>query len=83
MSFCPFNKFNKIFGTPGKGAHSFRLLHSALVDYVLTLVGAILIAYLTNIPVVLTTISLFIIGIIIHILFGIPTEAVKYLGLAC
>ena len=56
MTFCPFIKFNKIFGTPGKGVHSFRLLNTALVDYVLTLLGAILLTYLTNIPLVLTTI---------------------------
>jgi len=83
MTFCPFVKFNKIFGSPGKGVHSFRLLNSALVDYVLTLLGAILLAYLTNIPLVLTTIGLLLLGIILHVLFGIPTEAVKYLGLTC
>lgn len=83
MTFCPFIKFNKIFGSPGKGVHSFRLLNTALVDYVLTLLGAILLTYLTNIPLVLTTIGLLLLGIILHVLFGIPTEAVKYLGLTC
>lgn len=83
MTLCPFIKFNTIFGSPNKGVHKFRLVNSALVDYVLTIIGAILLASFTNIPLVLTTIGLFIIGIILHVLFGIPTEAVKYLGLKC
>ncbi len=83
MTLCPLVKFNKIFGSPGKGVHSFQIMNTAMVDYILTILGAFLMTYLTNIPLVLTTIGLFILGIIMHILFGIPTDAVKYLGLAC
>ena len=83
MTLCPFIKFDKILGTPDKGFHKFRILNSALVDYVGTLIAAFVLAYLTQIPIVLTTIALFILGIIVHTLFGIPTEAVKYLGLHC
>ena len=83
MSLCPFSKFNKIFGIPGKGVHSFRILDVAAVDYFLTLIGAFLLSYLTQVPLVLSTIGLLILGIILHTLFGIPTNAVKYLGLSC
>tara|TARA_Y100000389_G_C17465750_1_gene525372 strand:+ start:3659 stop:3910 length:252 start_codon:yes stop_codon:yes gene_type:complete len=83
MTFCPFVKFNKILGIPGKGVHYYQILNTAMVDYFLTLFGSFLLTYLTNIPLVLTTIFLFILGIIMHILFGIPTEAVKYLGFIC
>lgn len=83
MTLCPLIKFNKLLGIPGKGVHSFQILNTAMADYFLTLIGAFLLAYLTHIPLVLTTILLFILGIVLHILFGIPTEAVKYLGLTC
>ena len=83
MSLCPFSKFNKIFGIPGKGVHRFRILDVAAVDYFLTLIGAFILSYLTQVPLVLTTIGLFILGIILHTLFGVPTNAVKYLGLSC
>ena len=80
---CAFSKFNKIFGISGKGVHHFRILDVAAVDYFLTLIGAFLLSYLTQIPLVLSTIGLLILGVILHILFGIPTNAVKYLGLSC
>ena len=83
MSLCIFSKFNKIFGESGKGVHRFRLFNTAVVDYILTILGAFLLTYLTHIPLVLTTIGLLVFGIILHILFGIPTDAVKYLGLTC
>ena len=83
MSFCPFAKFNKLFGTPNKGIHSIKFLKTSLLDYLITLLAAFLLTYLTNIPLVLTTIGALILGIIVHILFGIPTEAVKYLGFTC
>ena len=87
MSLCVFSKFNKIFdkifGIPGKGVHKFRILDVSAIDYILTLIGAFILSYLIQVPLVLTTIGLLIVGIILHILFGIPTSAVKYLGLLC
>ena len=83
MSLCPLSKFNKIFGIPGKGVHHFRILDVAAIDYFLTLIGAILLSYLTRVPLVLSTIGLLILGVILHAAFGIPTNAVKYLGLSC
>ena len=83
MNMCPLHRFNKIFGEPGKGFHSFHILNTAMGDYIATLVGAFLTSYISGIPLVLTTIFLFILGLVLHILFGIPTEAVKYLGLTC
>ena len=83
MTVCPLIKFNKILGIAGKGIHRFRIFNTALVYYVLTIIGALLLTYLTNIPLVITTIGLFILGIFLHIIFGIPTQAVKYLGLVC
>ena len=80
---CPFSKFDKIFGIAGKGVHRIRILDVAAVDYFLTLIGAFIISYLTQIPLILTTIGLFTLGVILHILFGVPTSTVKYIGLSC
>jgi hypothetical protein len=80
---CPFKKYSKIFGIPNEGVHKYRLLDVALVDYVLTILLAIFLSKLTKIPLVISTIMMFVLGIILHMLFGINTSAVNYLGLAC
>lgn len=85
MTLCPFSKHQDIFGKVGEGVHKIRIpgTDTALVDYVLTLLLAILLSYLTKWPLVLTTILMFIIGIILHTLFGVKTKAVKALRLNC
>jgi hypothetical protein len=83
MSLCPFNKFKNIFGIPNQGVHKYKFLDVSIIDYILTLVLAIIWSYFTNFPLVLSTIISFILAIILHTLFGVPTSAVKYLGLNC
>jgi hypothetical protein len=74
-------KYKYIFGKPMEGPHQYRFLDTAIVDYILTIVGAILLTFFSGIPIVLTTIGLLTLGIICHILFGIPTLTTKYLGI--
>jgi|688.fasta_scaffold127778_5 hypothetical protein len=58
-----------IFGIPGKGLHSVRVLNLAVVDILATLfVGAIL-AYYTGVNVYGMWVGLFILGIFVHRLF--------------
>jgi len=83
MTLCPFKSSSDIFGLPTKGFHKIRLLDVALGDYMGTIFLAILLSYLTAVPLVLSTIFMYILGIILHILFGIPKSAIKYLGLTC
>jgi|TARA_Y100000389_G_scaffold195060_1_gene225897 hypothetical protein len=83
MNVCPLKKYKDILGIPRKGAHSLRLLDTAVVDYILTILLAILITYITTIPLVITTIISFILGIILHIIFGVETNTVKFLGIKC
>jgi hypothetical protein len=83
MDFCPFKQFRNILGTPGKGAHKYKLFNTAIVDYALSLLGAVLITYLTAVPLVLTTIGVLIAGIILHVLFGVNTNTLQYLGIRC
>ena len=80
---CIFKKYKNIFGMPGKGVHSIRFAGTALVDYVLTLLVAIITTFVTNIPLELTTIGWFIIGVVLHILFGVQTSTMKYLNINC
>ena len=75
-----FCKYKDIFGIPGKGFHSVRLMDVALGDYVGTILLAILMSHVTKYPLVLTTIFMFILGLVLHILFCVPTSASKFLG---
>ena len=73
---CPFVKYKNILGELGKGVHRFRFLNSAVVDYILT-------TFLSGVPIVITTVGWFILGFILHILFGVETYTLKYLGIKC
>lgn len=81
--YCPFDRFKNIFGGLNEGIHSIRFLDTASVDYFLSILGAMLLTYLTKIPLVLTTIGILLFGLILHVLFGVNTNSVKFLGLSC
>jgi len=83
MTSCPFSKYKNIFGEPNTGIHSFRFFDMAIFDYIFSILGAILITFLTKIPLVITTILVLVLGIILHMLFGVETQAVKFLKINC
>ena len=35
---CPFSKYKHILGIPKKGVHRYRLLGTAIIDYILTII---------------------------------------------
>jgi hypothetical protein len=76
--FCPY-KF--ILGIPKQGVHSYRLFNLAIVDVLMTVVGAALIAYFTNNMKYFLHIlgGLFLSGIILHRLFCVRTTVDKLL----
>jgi hypothetical protein len=80
---CPFNTFKNIFGIPKTGLHSIRFLDTAIIDYILTILISCITTYFSSIPLVLTTIIWFVIGIILHILFGVETNILKYFNISC
>jgi len=80
---CPFAKYSNIFGPPETGAHKYKFLNTSIVDYVMTLIGIFVITFLTGFPLELVTIVVFILGIILHILFCVPTHTTKFLGINC
>lgn len=76
MDFC---KYKDIFGIPGKGVHSYRFLDTAIFDYIGTIVLAAILTKLTDIPFVISTIIMFVLGILLHHVFCVPTNATRYL----
>ena len=88
-SFSPFSSHKNILGVPGEGFHSTRFLGTAIFDYI----GAILISMLLTFvigkkndnsykfPLVLSTIIVFIIAEVLHMLFGVPTNTLKFIGI--
>ena len=66
-------KYRNALGVPGKGAHSIRLVGVAVVDVVLTLVGAYIIASWMRISFAWTAAGFFLLGIILHRLFCVRT----------
>ena len=82
-SLCFFKEYGNIFGERGKNVHKIRLCDVAAVDYVFAIIFAIVVCKITNTPLVLSTILAFILGIILHILFGVQTSTLSYLGINC
>jgi len=60
-------------GYPGKGIHQYRFLGTAIVDYLGSILIAMIITKFTKIPLVLTTIGVLVLGIILHLLFCLKT----------
>lgn len=83
MSLCPLSNYKTILGKINEGVHKYRFLDTAVVDYVLTIILSCVTTWFSNIPLVLTTIAWFIIGILLHIIFGVETNTLKYLGINC
>ena len=76
LSLC---KYKDIFGSPGKGVHSYRFMNIAMIDVLFTLIFAYIISKMTRRKFVYVAIVLFILGIILHRLFCVRTTIDKLL----
>ena len=78
-----FCQYKNLFGEPKKGAHSYRLFDIAIVDVILTIIGAFLLHKYyfikKNIKFWKVLIGLFVFGIILHRLFCVRTTIDKFL----
>ena len=74
---CP---YRFLFGKPGEGPHSYRFMGLAVVDTLLTLLGAWLITLGTGYPILWTFIGLFVLGEILHYAFGTQTAFLTMIG---
>jgi len=72
-------QYKNVFGTLGKGVHSYRFLGVAIVDVVLTILGGLLIAWLTEWSIWYILGVLFVLGILLHRLFCVRTTVDKLL----
>ena len=81
---CIFSEYKDFFGKIDTGIHKYKFLNNtSIFDYLIVILFAMFLTYLTDIPLVLTTIGVLILGIIIHYLFGVETNTIKYLGIKC
>lgn len=72
-------EYKNALGELGKGIHSYRFMGFAVADCIMTLLGGLIISYFTNYSFVITTLVLFISGIILHRLFCVRTTIDKIL----
>ena len=76
MDLC---KYKNALGKPGKGIHKYRLFGVAIMDVIMTIIGAFLISFFFKLPFWKCLITLFISGILLHRLFCVRTTIDKLL----
>jgi len=76
MDLC---KYKDIIGKPDSGLRKYRIFDIAILDTVVTIIGAYLIALFFKWPLLYTIIVVFIIGIISHRVFCVRTGIDKKL----
>jgi hypothetical protein len=70
-------KYKDSLGVPGKGIHKYRVFNIAIVDVLLTIILAGIIAYIFKSNFWLTLIIVFLLGIIAHHIFCVKTTIDK------
>ena len=71
---CIFAQYKDILGVPREGIHSMRVYDFAIIDFIMTFVGACIIAYFFKMNVFLVFLYLFILCEYLHILFCVDTK---------
>jgi len=71
---CIFAQYKDILGVPREGIHATRLYDYAIVDFVMTFIGACIIAYFFKMNAFFVFLYLFILGEYLHILFCVDTK---------
>jgi len=71
-----------LFGQVGKGFHSTRIFGFALYDTLGTIAIAILITYFTGLAFWKSLVGIFVLGEVLHYIFGTPTAFIKTIGLS-
>ena len=74
---CP---FSNLFGESNTGVHRIRIFGFALVDSVLTIIAAYILSTLYKIDFWFSLLNLFILGEVLHYLFGVNTAFIKMIG---
>jgi len=75
---CP---YANLLGVPGEGVHSTRIFGLSFVDIFLTILLALLTAYLTKTSILANFVFWFIIGEVLHYIAGTQTAFLILVGL--
>lgn len=70
---CPFKAYANIIGKPGESIHRYRLFNVAIVDVIVTTIASFIIAKVFKLPFVQVLVIAFLLGIISHRLFCVPS----------
>jgi hypothetical protein len=72
-------QYKDALGIPDKGIHSYRLFGVAIVDVIMTILGALIISFFFKYNFIYTLVFLFLLGICLHRLFCVRTTVDKLL----
>lgn len=78
MSKCP---YAYVLGIPGQGVHAKRIMGFALNDFLATIVVAIITAYIYDISFIKSFLIWFILGEVLHYIFGTQTAFLTHIGI--
>ena len=70
-------EYKNILGEPNKGVHSYRMCGIAIVDMLLTILGAYFIAKILKTTFLKAFIAFFVLGEFMHWLFCVDTAVIK------
>jgi uncharacterized membrane protein YdbT with pleckstrin-like domain len=72
-------QYKNILGIPNEGIHKYRLFNIAIMDVIMTIIGALIISYIFSFNFWIVLIVLFLLGIIAHRIFCVKTTVDKAL----
>jgi hypothetical protein len=75
---CP---YANALGEPGKGVHAARIFGLARNDLIMTIIAALITAYIFNITFFQSFAAWFILGEVLHYAFGTDTAFLRMIGL--
>lgn len=75
-------KYANFFGAPGTGAHAYRIFNVAIVDLLMTILAAKLVAWYWAVSFLKTTLAFLALGVFFHYIFCVKTTFNTFLGLA-
>ena len=77
---CEYGKMlTPYFGKVGEGVHKTRIFNIAIIDVIMSIIGALIISYLFKVCFIRTLIGVFLTGIVLHRIFCVRTTVDKFL----
>lgn len=72
-------KYKNFLGEPNKGVHSYRFLGVAIMDVIMTIIGAYVISLITRFNFIYILLGLFLLGILFHRVFCVDTTIDRFI----